>query len=793
MLFYIKTAYRNFINQRPYSFINLIGLSLGLWIVLLSLLMVTHHTGFDTFHKNYKNIYRVLTIPSADKQQVSAITNPLEIEEMAEEFPEIKGYVRLQPSQLKINDAVDYNGCYYADSSVVDVFSFELLFGAFDRFKKDPNTVIVSESFASKYFVKEKDVVGKQLEISSLYGEQEGKKMTIVAVFEDLPIKSTFRPNILLPISNSDDFQLYRSPEQRGARFLTSYLTLREGSDWEGLEKKMNEGEQEWYKSTYKLQPLEKVHLYSEGIAGSQSTKSIKGVLLYSGIGMLALLVSLLNFMLLYSAISERSIKNMALRKVMGMENRDTLKMIFAESLLMCFMAAAFGFLILKSTLPYFNGHLQDQLVLSMKENWSFFVGSIILVFMIAALSSLYFYRYVSRHQVVEVLEKQASQRHNLFFGNGVILAQLVIVTAMLVFSFAYYKQLGFMMNQGKGFNTDNLLTVYKYNQSLDEVQKGLFNLPEVLAVSASQVLPIHGSSQKSIIKLKDQPSKEYALEYMNVDESFISLYDIELKKGRNFSKEFSTDLKESLIINEAAAKFMELDDPIGVETNIGRVIGVVDDFKFETFKKELRPLFLRMEDISKANGSITIKYKEGRKTVTAEQVKHYLESNQIFVASTISDFKDHPKGVLINSNYVNDIMERMYGDEKTLQKVVSFFTLMAILISLMGIVGMFLYKTERRAKEIGIRKVNGASVKEILLMLNGDFAKWIVLAFVIACPVAYYVTQKWLENFAYKTTLDWWIFGLAGLLTLIVALLTVSGLSYRAAITNPVNVLKDE
>ncbi|MBD8488263.1 ABC transporter permease [Echinicola sp. CAU 1574] len=798
ILHYIKYAYWNFINQRPYSFINLIGLSLGMWIVFLALLMVTHHTGFDTFHKNYKNIYRVLTTSTEDKQNISGYTNPAVIGEMSETVPEIINYSRYAYQMININGVLAHGYTCFADPDIVDLFTFQLLYGDFGQFNKASKTMVVSASFAKKHFKNIANATGQFLDLSERTGGKEQKEAyRIVAVFKDFPVKSTFRPDLIVPIENSSRYKYASQSENRGDERFNAYLTLKTDADIEWVEQKINEIEQDKsrFKTVFKLQPLEDVHLHSGEITWSRATQSVEGIFLFAGIGVLVLIISLLNFMLLYSAISERNTKSMALRKVMGMDKMDTLKIVFIESLLICLVAGFIGAFLLHYSLGYINEFLRDQLVLSINENWSFFVIAIALIFITAFLTSIYFYRHISRHGVIEVLEKQASPRHNLFFGNGVVLAQLVIVTAMLVFSFAYYKQLDFMMNQGKGFNTDKVIHVYRNMQGTSLLEDVILQHPDVKGIAIGESLPVYGSSQKSVVALKDAPTQEFVLEFMNVDENFIPLYEIQLKEGRNFSTTFTTDATESIIINEAAAKLMNLKHPIGTVTNSGTIIGVVADFKFETFKKTLKPMFFRMINKAQVIGPVTVKFSTESKQSFVNGLEDLLEENQFFVAESHPDIWQTGKGngVFIEKDYVERTMSYMYADEKTLQKVVSFFTLMAILISLMGIVGMFLYKTERHAKEIGIRKVNGASVKEILLMLNGDFAKWIVLAFVIACPVAYYVTQKWLENFAYKTTLDWWIFGLAGLLTLVVALLTVSGLSYRAAITNPVNVLKDE
>jgi putative ABC transport system permease protein len=418
----------------------------------------------------------------------------------------------------------------------------------------------------------------------------------------------------------------------------------------------------------------------------------------------------------------------------------------------------------------------------------------------------MYFYNILSGYNAIEVLaKKNLKPQKNFIFKNSSLIIQLIVVFAMLTFSLFYYKQLDFMINAGKGFSTENLFLVNRINWDSAPFEEELANYPIVTGLSKGTLLPLHGTSTQYSIGLNDKPSETFSMELFRVDCDYISLYEINLKEGRDFSKEIIADIKgENILINESAAKLLGGKDLIGKETSQGKIIGIVEDFKFESFYKSLRPLFFRIPRIHpkygnpmQKHGGLLIKYKEGEKENASRLINSLLARHNVNVLNDRRAYYKHIKKdesyVLFDTNHYDSLINDIYLKDIILQKAILLLTGIAILITMLGLIGMSLFKTQKRTKEIGIRKVNGATINEIMLMLNKDFIKWVVIAFVIACPIAYYAISKWLENFAYKTELSWWVFALAGVFTLVIALLTVSWQTYRAATRNPVESLRDE
>ncbi|MBJ7879614.1 ABC transporter permease [Gelidibacter salicanalis] len=792
--YYLKIVYRNFISQRPYSFLNLIGLSIGLSIAFIALLSVTEHTGYDTHHENSKQIHRLLLQNSFDNEKTRTINLAL-THRFKEDIPEINNMFVFHLNYLRVQDSIVEPEMIGASPEIFDVLSFDIIEGGVHSFNTELKTIVISESTALKHFG-ETPVVGKTIAVISdnFFGQEAdygtNAEYTIVAVFKDFPKKSFFKPTLIIPIENSKRYHSEKEMIYQGGGYQT-FLSLANNTSAKKVVDKINEiGKEidEKYDgkgTVYSLQAIADIHLFSDDV-NEIRTGSIKEVLFYVIIGTLVLTISLLNFLLLYTAVTKRRFKELSIHKVHGLNKSGLLKLFLFEAMSISVVSAGIAVFLMKLAIPVFNEFTNSKLEFNSADNYGFIIYGIVLIVFIAMLTGAYFAFYVWRHNTIETLSGSTSKKgHNFFLKNDAVVVQIGIVAFMLIFSIGFYKQLDYMINSDKGYNPNNLIAFSIPKSKTAVIKEGLLRYPLIDSVTIGQTLSLpNGLTQTMIIKVNGVP-KAVKLDANEVDSNYIPIYQLELIKGQNFTEAYKRD---DVIINEAAVKHLGLgDDPLGENQFVGNVIGVLKDFHFSSFHKVIEPyIFLRKDESAQTSSkfesleNITIKYRNGDYKEVVQIINKIKEENNLSV-------KWDPPSDL------SSLYEKSYQNEKTFQKAILILTALAIFITILGLIGMSLFKTQQKTKEIGIRKVNGATVTEIMLMLNKDFIKWVVIAFVIACPIAYYAMRKWLENFAYKTSLSWWVFALAGVFTLVIALVTVSWQTYRAATRNPVESLRDE
>ncbi|WP_111307318.1 ABC transporter permease [Confluentibacter sediminis] len=796
ILYHLKLVYRNFNNQRPYSVLNLLGLSIGLCITFISLLYVTQETGWDAFHKNSKNIYRLLAKGITGDEALMTMTTAFDAEELAEEIPEIKKVVRYTNSWPKIN-GINEKEAIYADPEIFEVFAFNIITGDLSSFKENLNTSVVSESYALKEFGTV-DVIGKTISVDSRSLNREGNKITehvIRAVYRDFPQKSLLQFSIIFPIGKSQIPE--RNTNVSYSAFRT-FIELEENIDFEKTHLKFKE-------KKFGIQSLEDIHLYSDHLTGVENGGSIKVLFSYAVIGGLIFVISLMNFLLLYTAITKKRFKEFAIRKMVGLDKLSLLKMFIVESIIISLVSSIVAVLLVDLLLPFFNKFTNSHLVFSWFTNSRFLMYVLCVVMLISLLSGYKLYHYLIRYSTIEFIgvAKGNSSRNNFFLKNNALTIQLIIVCFMLIFSLGYYKQLDFLLKGDKGYQPQS---VFVLSVNVDLIDTDVFideakKYPEIIDVAQGPSIPNMRGSSISYINMLENSNHKVDMEHFRINDNYIPLYGISIKEGRNFSKQFSTDKKDAVLLNETAVKLLEIENPIGKKTNSGTIIGVVKDFNFENLHKMVRPIVFKMDN----GNELVIKYNSEKKNESSLIVQKLLgNQNEYFknifnpnysdltLIDRYGSMEEARKNVL-DPNYMDTVNEYFYGKEKTLQKTILLLTIIAIFITMLGLIGMSLFKNQQKTKEIGIRKVNGATITEIMLMLNRDFVKWVIIAFIIAVPVAYYVMSKWLENFAYKTNVSWWVYALAGMFTLVIALITVSWQTYKAATTNPVESLRNE
>ncbi|WP_162623229.1 ABC transporter permease [Confluentibacter sediminis] len=783
IIYHLKLVYRNFINQRPYSFLNLLGLSIGLCITYVSLLYVTEHTGYDTYHKNAGNIYRLLSQTPLDGSNLNPNIAPKAIEILKEQLPEIKEsfcYIQSPIGVKSDTKEKKNNGVYfgsnnlYASPEIVKVLSFQLLQGDFSSFKTDPKTIIVSERFALEFF-NEVLVVGKTVVID------DTETYTIGAVYKNFPKKSTIKPEMVIPVSNLQGYQNnMKSSDYFAREQFDNYLLLENNVDVKKLAKKTEAIIKKMFpdyndKIIYEFQKLTDVHLHSDHVINNFTSVPFQYVIFYGLIGLLALIVSLMNYMLLYTAILKKRLKELMIRSVNGLSSVGLIKMFLIEAVIISIVSSIIALVFVDVLILEFNKISVGQVSLDLSNNYKFIIYIIALIIFISTLVGVWLYICINKYNAVAIFNGEVSNK-KIGLKNAAIALQLVMVAVMLIFSAGFYKQLYDMIHADKGYHIENLLVIREAEFNTAILREELLKNPVIESVATGNTIPSYVSTHYTISKSYDAKEK-FKAEAYTIDENFIPMYQLEMVLGDNFTNRSDS---QDVILNETAVKVLGLKKPIGERIDHGIIAGVVKDFNSNSLKEAVEPMiFSNVKKYSKVSGSLTIKYVEGNK-----------EKAEKFVLSVLD--KQSPNHN-VDLNVLDKMVDGQYYFEERLQTVVFTITGITIFITILGLIGMSLFKTQQRTKEIGIRKVNGATICEIILMLNRDFIKWVFITFVVACPIAYYTMTKWLENFAYKTTLSWWVFAMAGLFTLVITLLTVSWQTYRAASRNPAESLRDE
>lgn len=771
----LKLIFRNIWNQRPYSLLNLFGLSLGLSISFIALLYVLEETGYDRFNSKQEQIARVL-VNQNGTNNVGEILNIKKTILFKENIPEIEEVINFSTAYETINESV-IEGGYYAQADIVKVLDFNLLDGSFDNFIGHPDKLIISEKFALNH-LKSIRVAGQTIILNK--GTKQEKSYVIAAVYKNFPKKSSLNPTMIIPIEN---YYAYKKQiEDFEVASFSCFFLLTKEADRVLVSEKMKTVSNDNFPNNdidFLLQPLTEIHLhssdYNENLSGSGS---INKVIIYASIGGLILLISLANFLLLNTVITERRLKEIAIRKTNGFGKAGVLKMFIGEGLIHSLIASALALSFMTVLLPWFNEFTQSNLSTNFYTNLQFISFSALLLGVIGIGSGLYFSNYINKFHVIHVLQNgRVKKSKNFFLKNNVVFIQSAAAVFLLIFSISIYQQIQFMLTSDKGYNEENVILLPSIRIDLALLKDQASQSSFIEKAAFGSILPLAEGNSYTDVHLVAKSSTKITMEIMWGDEDYIPTYQIPIVSGRNFFKLQPKDKKRGIIINQTAAKQLELKNPVGVETSAGTIIGVMNDFKFETFKKPIRPLVLMY---SKTNGaSYIVRYTEGHRKDALSLI--------------IKTVGEHPAGPDYIENYDNTVQNKLYGDDLRLSKSIFALTIMAILIALIGIIGMAMNKTARMKKEIGIRKVNGAKSEQIVWMLNKSFIKWIILAFVLASPIAYYVVGIWLQNFAYRVSFSVWMFFLLLVMVVGITSAVVSLQSFRAALTNPVEALKDE
>jgi putative ABC transport system permease protein len=794
---YIKTAWRNLLRNKTYSLINVLSITIGIAAFWMIALYVADEFSFDRNIPNADRIYRIAQHASWDGGKLDLpLTSPPLSPAMKAAFPEIEastridieggGIITYRDKKLKTNDIV------FADNNLFKVFQYDFISGDSNTALDKPNSIVITERLAKKIFGDANAALNKTI----YFGNDNGNLVT--GVIKDLPENSSLQFSGVRSVSSEFNTNEWQN------LYLYSYVKLVKGASIEALEKKLPKFEdgtvkKNWNVTNYKmeLQPLTSIHLHSNLDYEIGTPGNIGRVYMFIAIAILILSIAMINYMNLSTARASVRIKEVGIRKVVGSGRRNLIGMFITESMLITFIAAFIAFFIVQVTLPMFNQLSGKDLTV-----WHFGITNTLLILIEFALltgiiNGSYPAYFLSRFKTIPALKGQLGNMYaNIFFRKSLIVFQFAITVVMIAGSFIIYRQMQYALHADLGFNKEQTLSFHiddmNVRNQIASLKTQLLKSPLIESASAAgnpignNDLGGHSYSfeQNGVISKDDQMAQE-----LQVDEDFMKTMDIKLLQGRNFSKDMPTDKTGSIIINETLMKTLGWKDAIEKKMRFQRnvnspfeertVVGVVKDFHTYSLQHKIEPLVMMMPSAPAAEDNLYVKIAKGK---TAEALAYLKQVYSTFDKNNFAEF-----------HFLDENFAKQYAAEQKQEQVSMIFTLLAVVIACLGLFGLVTFTATQRVKEIGIRKVLGASVSSVTMLLSKDFIKLVCIAVVIAIPVAWFVMNKWLQDFAYRINIEWWMFALAGLLALIIALLTISFQSIKAAIANPVKSLRTE
>ncbi|MCP4157862.1 MAG: FtsX-like permease family protein [bacterium] len=788
LLNYIKIAFRNMIKNKGYTCINIIGLSIGMTCTLLLVMWVNHETGFDSFHKNRKNIYRVLS-KNAINGSVSAATPGKMAAAVKEELPEVIDTVRILESNrtaVRYKDTTFYEETLFdIDFSLFRIFSFPFTRGNPDKAHKG---IVITETSARKYFGDD-DPIGKTLTINNRWESE------VTGVIKDMPANSHLQLDFL---SSLDSLEKMWKGGFNWKNFIhKTYVRLQDGADPHLTAGKIynilvsNEPVLSKKVSEIILQPLSDIHL-TAGINGEISLiVDKKYVISFSIIAFFILFIACINFMNLSTARSMNRGREVGIRKAIGAGRGRLIRQFLTESILWSLVSMATALVMVEICLPFFNG-ITGKILSVSYGNWETIAILSAMVMCTGLVAGSYPAFYLSSFKPAVILKNALnSGKKSALFRKTLVVIQFSISIFLLIGAALVSNQLHFLKCKSTGFDKENVIYLPikdKVAKKYDSFKTRLLQEPGIMNVSAKSSLPLRTVSTFTIDWPERPEGLKPAMEMTTVDYSFLDTMNVKLAAGRNFSRDHASDVEEAVILNWKAVKMMELTSPIGKVITVAkekvRIIGVIEDVHFKSLQYEINPIILRLSNdwsktIDNLFGVILIKINDKNIPDTIQGIKEIWHN-----FNPTYPFDIH----FLNANY-----EALYNNESRLSTLLKYFTILAIFVSCLGLFGLAAFMVERRTKEIGIRKVLGASVRELLFLLSKEYAKCVLLANLFAWPAAFLLMRRWLQNYAYRIDIGPRVFIFSAVAALLIALLAVGYQAFRAAIANPAGSLKYE
>lgn len=797
-----KIALRNILKHKGFSIINISGLAIGIACSILIFLFASYELSYDSFHEKGNRIYRLaVRALIGDTKIRQTYSSAITFTKLLEEFPEIETgvkFLRLGRVPVKIDDRTFYEAKIYAvDSTFYDVFTIPLIHGNPRKALAQPNTIVLSKNTALKYFGRT-DIIGSL--VTGNFTTRTGEKLyKVTGVSENVPNNSHFHYDILV---SSTSFPSYINSTGWSNNNFISYIVLQKGNSQKELQAKlmpftrkyMGEARfDEWVAKgnywEYYLQPLRDIHLTSDLNGEFEANGNKTYVYIFFAISVIILLIACINFMNLSTAKSSVRAKEVGMRKVVGSQRSKLVWQFLNESILLSFISLGLGIGIVKLLLPFYRDLIGRQIEFHFFDNPFVLPALFLLGIVVGVLSGSYPAFILSSFKPITVLRSRFSEsKGGLWIRNALIIFQFSISIFLIISTLVIYNQLKLFQNIKLGFDKEQVLIINNPGILTDKVntfKEVLRNQTGIKDVSGSNTLP--GQSFSNIGFGAEGVEKSFTLNLCVCDQNFLETLKLKLTTGRFFSRDFKTD-SAAAILNQKAVELLGWENPIGKKINNWgtrrgnfTVIGVIEDYHYESLHQEIRPMALLLSGgyykRTERNISIRLNSENISETIkTIENTWNHFSLNMPFEYS------------FLDQDYDN-----LYINEKQTRKLFTIFSFLAIFIACLGLFGLASFIAERKTKEIGIRKVLGASVPGLIGRLGINFTKWVLIANIIAWPVAWFAMNKWLQNFAYKVEIEIVLFIFAGLLSMVIALLTVSYQAVKAAVANPAQALRYE
>ncbi|WP_134089734.1 ABC transporter permease [Olivibacter sp. XZL3] len=800
---YIKIAWRSLLRYKFTSFINLFGLSVGITCCLLIMLYVLDEVRYDRYNSHAEQVYRVeRTFLNPEDKSISlslgAVAPPIG-PLLQNDFKEIQALTSILPiggMTLQYQDKIfNEEHVYCADENLFKVFDFTVTKGDPKTALNEPYSVMLTEEMAKKYF-------GEENPVNKLLTFNQQLVGTVTGVYKALPANAHWHPNIMISFSTLRDTAIYGEEQLRtnwGNNAFYNYILLPKDYDAKKLEAQFpaflnrhipnsDNKAQEW--TSLSLRKLTDIHLRSHKDSELEENGDIKRVYIFTIIGLFILLIACINYMNLSTARSALRAKEIGIRKVVGAEKRELVYQFLSESILLCFLATAISILITGLTLAGLNSVSGKQLPIQQLIQPQILIPIVLLPLLIGSLSGLYPALFLSEFKPIKVLKGIVkSGKKTLSLRKALVVFQFTVSIALIISTIIVFRQLDYIQHKSLGFNKEQIV-ILNNNEALKNsfpaFKTAVLDNPSIKSVGRSSRIPSGRllDDQVAQINLGNNLAPAKAdIKYVRVDEGFIPTYSIPIKAGRNFNRTDGTDTL-SFIINEAAVKALGLksnEEAIGKQFQygrIGQIVGVMNDFNFESLHQRIIPLVMFNSAERNDYGRISIKITGS----IPQALKHIQSTWEKFMPETPFDY-----------TFLDDRFTDLYKAEHKQQIIFTLFSGIAIAIACLGLLGLSAFTITQRIKEIGIRKVLGASMTSIVSLLSKDFLLLVAFAAIIAFPITWFAMSNWLNDFAYRIDLSWWVFVLATAIALLIAFVTISIQTIKAARANPVKSLRSE
>jgi putative ABC transport system permease protein len=792
MALFIKSVLRNFLKKLNLNLINIIGICLGLAITTICFLLIQYEFSFDKNFVNAENIYRIVREDKDINGNITYTpgTSSLLSPDIKEAFPEVLHSTRF------FNNGVDTHqpnskdffneSMAIVDKEFFQIFSLKFIKGNLENSMNKSFGVIITHKTADRIF-KDEDPIGKPLTVQGFYFQDLIFEVT--GVVEDLPNNTSFQLNMLTTESSFLKDWLWRSwATNSGYLPVQTYIQTKERAKTAVLNNKLNglvaqHFAKEFHnRIKYHLQPLKRMHLYSNADYSFGSGGNINYIYFFLTLSILIMAIVTINFLNVSRTLFQSRLIEAGIKKVFGSTSSGFIINFLMETLFLIIFCLPFIFILVNLAIPVVNQSIGSDISIKLLVNSSTFIQYLLmLLFLTIAIGIIPSVHFSSMKPVV-LLSKQTKSKRKKFSHNILIVVQFCIVIILVISTLHIRKQFNFLTHKNLGFNKENVIMVPilgndpALRNRVEDVKEAFMQNPDIAAATTSHALIGTFAERHNV---KPSGHEEIDMLGVGVDADFIPFFDLKLLQGRNFKKNSVFD-ENSVILNKRAVEILGWNDPVGkifeFRGRRGQVIGVVDDFHINGLNQEIKPAYLQQE---LPKNWLALKFKGSNLPL----ITKFINDKQVELS---------PNSVP-QSFFLSDLLLNQYDREQETMRIFGIFAILAIVLSCIGLLGIVMEVCHNRIKEIGIRKVNGARIIEIMILLNIDFIRSIGIAFLLAVPIAWYAMYQWLHNFAYKTELSWWVFVSAGAMALLVALLTVSWQSWRAATRNPVESLRYE